>query len=129
VKRVQLLPILVLVMVLAMALVMVACSPIEQQARNTAAALHGAISAAQAQYQSQCSTNPGSGACITITRAIDGQNALITAVEAYCGWSPSAPPPTGSQTCVPVKSAAGGLQTAVNNANLFIAEIKGVLKP
>jgi hypothetical protein len=116
-------------LILLLVLAEVACSPLEQQARNTAAALQGAISAAQTQYKSQCTLTPSVTACTTINRAVEGQNALITAVEAYCGWSQNAPPPMGSQTCVPIKGAAGGLQTAVNNANLFITEIKGVLKP
>jgi hypothetical protein len=33
-----------------------------------------------------------------------------------------------SAQCVPVKSAQAGLQTAVANADLFVAEIKGVIK-
>jgi len=118
-----------LALIVVMTLAMVACSPLEQQARNTAAALQGALSAAQTQYLTQCKANPTQAACVTINRAVDGQNALVTAVEAYCGWSQSAPPPNGTATCVPVKSAAAGLQTAVNNANLFITEVKGIIHP
>lgn len=113
--------------ILLLTLATVACSPLEQQARNTAAALQGAISAAQVKYQTQCTADKTLTACTTINRAVDGQNALVTAVEAYCGWSQSAPPANGSQPCVPVKSAAAGLQAAVNNATLFITELKGVL--
>jgi len=116
-------------LILTLTLVLVACTPLEQQARNTAAALQGALSAAQAQYQTQCTANPKDTPCVTINQAVAGNNALVTAVEAYCGWSQSAPPANGTATCVPVKSAAAGLQTAVNNANLFIAELKGILHP
>lgn len=115
-------------MLVALFLVTTACSPIEQNARNTAAALQGALSAAQAKYQTECTSSPKDQACVTINQAVAGQNALITAVEAYCGWSESAPPPTGSATCVPVKTAAAGLQTSINNANLFITELKGILQ-
>jgi hypothetical protein len=105
-----------------------ACSPLEQQARNTAAALQGALGAAQAKYQTTCTADKTQSVCVTINRAVDGQNALVTALEAYCGWSQTAPPANGSQTCVPVKGASAGLQTAINNANLFVSELKGVVQ-
>jgi hypothetical protein len=108
--------------------VMVACSPLEQQARNTAAALNGAISAAQTQFMSECTASPKDQPCVIINQAVAGQNALVTAVEAYCGWSETSPPANGAETCVPVKGAAAGLQTAINNATLFITELKGIVK-
>jgi hypothetical protein len=107
-----------------------ACPALEQNARDTAAALNGAITAAQSQYQTECKSNPSEKQCLIINEAIDGQNALVTASEAYCGWSVTAPPPNPGKTpCVPVKSAQAGLQTAIANANLFITEVKGVIKP
>jgi hypothetical protein len=116
-------------LLLCLTLVLTACSPLEQQARNTAAALQGALAAAQTQYTVECTANPKQSYCLTINQAVAGQNALITALEAYCGWSQSAPPANGTAPCVPVKTAAAGLQTAVNNANLFVTELKGIMKP
>jgi hypothetical protein len=113
---------------LATTLALVACSPLEQQARNTAAALQGAITAAQAQFQSTCSATPTQTPCTIINQAVAGQNALVTATEAYCGWSEANPPANATTACVPVKSASQGLQTAINNAALFITELKGVIK-
>ena len=113
---------------LVLTLCLTACSPLEQNARNTAAALQGAISSAQAKYQTQCSADKTQQACVTINRAVEGQNALVTAVEAYCGWSQSAPPANGSLPCTPVKGSAAGLQAAINNAQLFITELKGVIQ-
>lgn len=107
---------------------MVACSPIEQQARNSAAALGGLLAAAQTQYQAGCTTNPSQSICTTINQAISGENALITATEAYCGWSAASPPGAPSQACVPVKTATAGLQTAIANANSFISQLKGAVK-
>jgi hypothetical protein len=114
----------------ALCFVLVACplTPIEQSARNTAAALQGAIAAAQAQYQTQCTSTPTVQACVIINQSIAGQNALITATEGYCGWSVSAPPANPTAPCVPVKTAQAGLQAAINNANLFVTELKGVIK-
>ena len=113
---------------LALTVVMVACTPLEQTARNTAAALQGAIGAAQSKYQTQCTASPNLTACTVINQAIAGQNALVTATEAYCGWSPTNPPANTTATCVPVKSAAGGLQAAVANASLVVTELKGILQ-
>jgi len=113
---------------IVLTLILTACSPLEQNARNTAAALQGALTAAQAQYLTECTASPKDAPCVTINAAVAGQNALVTAVEAYCGWSEAAPPAIPTATCVPVKTAAAGLQTSINNANLFISEIRGILK-
>lgn len=107
--------------------VTLACSPVEQKARDTAAALNGALSAAQTQYAATCATNAKQPACTTINQAVAGQNALVTAVEAYCGWNPLLPPPDKTATCVPVKGATAGLNAAISNATLFITELQGIL--
>lgn len=115
-------------LIVACCLATTACTPLEQSARNTAAALQGALGAAQAQYQTACTADKTQTACTTINRAIDGQNALVTAVEAYCGWSVTAPPANGALPCVPVKGATAGLQTAINNATLFVTELTSLTK-
>ena len=116
-----------LLIVTALSLAMVACTPIEQQARNTAAALQGAIVAVQAQYQATCTPNPSQASCVSINKGVAAQNLLITATEAYCGWSTSAPPSNPMVTCVPVKGAQAALQTAILNANAVITELKGLV--
>jgi hypothetical protein len=117
-----------IVVLVAVTLATTACSPIEQNARNTAAALQGALGAAQAKYQVACTADKTQTACTTINRAIDGENALVTAIEAYCGWSTLTPPASSTQTCVPVKGATAGLQTAINNATLFTTELTSLIK-
>ncbi len=113
----------------ALCFILTGCTSIEQTARDTAAALQGAIAAAQAQYQTQCTASPTLQACTVINQAIAGQNALVTATEGYCGWSAASPPVNpSSATCTPVKTAQAGLQTAINNANLFVTELKGVIQ-
>jgi hypothetical protein len=115
--------------VLTLSLMVCNTTPLEQNARSAAAGLNGALSAAQTQYQTQCVANPKLSPCVTINKAIDGQNALVTAVEAYCGWNPLSPPanPT-TVACAPVKGAAAGLTAATANANLFITELKGIIQ-
>lgn len=114
--------------VLTACILLIGCSPLEQNARNTAAALQGAIVAAQTSQQSSCSANSQQESCIVITKAINGQTALVTSIEAYCGWSITNPPSDPNATCVPVKTAQAALETAIANATTFITELKGVIK-
>jgi hypothetical protein len=103
------------------------CSPLENQARDTAAALSGSIVAAQNKYQAGCAANPGQEICTVINRGVSGENALITAVETYCGWTPTLAPPDPTATCVPVKSAEAALRTAIANAGTLTLQIKGAI--
>src|SRR6266576_805348 len=113
-----------LVLVIVLTLAMVACSPLEQQARNTAAALQGIIVAAQAKYHDSCVGNPSQNVCQLINKGISGENALITAGETYCGWSVSAPPADPNAKCVPVKGAEAALRSGLANATQLTLEIK-----
>ena len=107
-------------------ILMVACSStLAQQARDTSAALNGAIAGAQAKYQSSCTANPSQQVCTVINQAVAGQNALITATEAYCGWVAGTAPT--NQTCTPVSNAEAGLTAAIANANQLITQIKGAI--
>ncbi len=106
---------------------MLACSPVENQARDTAAALSGSIVAAQTRYQSTCAAQPNQEICQVINRGISGENALITAVETYCGWSATLAPPDPAAKCVPVKSAEAALRTAIANAATLTLQIKGAI--
>jgi hypothetical protein len=106
---------------------MVACSPLENQARDVAAALSGSIVAAQSKYQESCRANPSQAICQAINRGVSGENALLTAVETYCGWAVTPPPLDPNAKCVPVKSASVTLQTAIANAAALTIQIKGAL--
>ena len=112
---------------LAACIMLTGCSPLEQNARNTAAALQGVIVAAQAKYHDSCVANPSQTVCQQINNGVSGENALVTAIETYCGWSPTAPPSDPNATCVPVKSATAGLTAAISNANTLTIEIKGAI--
>jgi hypothetical protein len=118
---------LIVVMMVMAAVVMTGCSPIEGQARDTAAALQGSLVAAQSQYQASCATNPSQSICQLINRGVSGENALITSVEAYCGWTAGTVPASPTATCVPVKSAQAALVAAIANATTLTLEIKGAL--
>ena len=106
---------------------LVACSPIENRARDTAAALSGSIVAAQTKYQASCAASPRQQVCQIINQGVSGENALITAVETYCGWSPTLAPPDPTAKCVPVRSAEAALEVAIANAATLTLQIKGAL--
>jgi len=108
-------------------LAMLGCSPLENQARDSAAALSGSLVAAQTKYQASCSANPSQEICQVINRGVSGENALITAVETYCGWAVAPAPPDPNAKCVPVRSAQAALQTAIANAATLTLQIKGAL--
>ena len=116
-----------LLCVILVTLPMLACSPLEQKARDTSAALQGAIIAAQAKYHDSCVANSNQTVCREINNAIAAENGLITASETYCGWSPLAPPSDPNAKCVPVKTAQAALTVAIANAATLTLEIKGAI--
>lgn len=115
---------------LPLLLVTLACpgTQLEQNARDVSASLGGLLQTAQAQHQ-ECLSDATSATCQTIKRGVSGQNALITSLESYCGWSTTAPPPDTGATCVPVKGLESSLKSAISNANQLVTEIKGTVKP
>ena len=115
------------ILVVIMLLPMLGCSPLENQARDTAAALSGSIIAAQTKYQVSCGANATQEICQVINRGASAENALVTAVETYCGWTPTLAPPDPTAKCVPVKSAQAALQAAIANAAALTLQIKGAI--
>lgn len=116
-----------LLIAILLTVILAGCAPIEEKARDTAAALNGSITAAQAKYQTSCTANPTQQICKTINQGVAGQNALITSIQTYCGWSASVPPSDPTAKCVPVKSAEPALNAAIANAARLTTEIKGAL--
>lgn len=119
---------LLLIPLLMFTFVLTGCPKIQQTARDTAAALGGAITAAQTQHQAECAATPTGQTCVLINKAVVAQNSLITSIEAYCGWTAGVLPTDPNAACVPVSGAKAGLQTAISNANTFIGQLKGVIQ-
>lgn len=101
------------------------CPTADQSARDVLAAATGTIQQAQSDYKQECTASPSEPKCVLINQAIAGQNAAITALEAYCGFVPNVTLPTA--TCVPVKSAVGALNAAIANLKNFTGEIAAIL--
>ena len=119
--------VMTIVLILSCLLSMAGCSPVERQARDTAAALSGSIVAAQPKYQQGCAIQPAQEICQMINRGVSAQNALITAIETYCGWVLTPVPPEPTATCIPAKSTQAALQAAIANATTLTLQIKGAL--
>lgn len=130
---------LALLIALPIMLVAIGCTPVEQKARNTEAALNGLITPLQAQYQASCSApanlqvNPQM--CDLINRGVSAQNALATAAETYCGFAvallPNDPALRASvlaTNCVPQKNAKGLLVSATLNAGQIVLELRAAIK-
>lgn len=120
-------PLLIAAAILAMVFT-TACpkTSLEVNARNSAAVLYGLIKSAQGTYGSFCGQNPTASVCQTINRAVDGQRALITAAETYCGWA------IGTATdpkavCHPVKDAESAFLASIANARELTLELKGLV--
>lgn len=113
---------------LSLTMVMIGCHPVEQSARDSAAGLSGSIVAAQQRYQTTCTSNPSQEVCQVINRGVAAENALIAAVETYCGWTVAQAPPDPTAKCVPVKTAQQTLQVAIANANTLTTQIRGSIR-
>jgi len=115
------------VLLLCFTLVLTACPAPNEQARDVSAALKGELTTAQQQNQEKCNADPSVFPCQLINKAISAQNALITADQAYCGWSEATPLDQRDTPCVPVKTAEAGLKAAIANAQPFIEQLKGAI--
>ena len=106
-----------------------ACSPVDQQARDVIAGAKGAITAAEAQHP-ECSPlrhpeNQQQAACVTIAKAIAAENTAIDALNLYCNFSPSDP---GSQQCERVQSAQDFLKNSLLSLQTITGDVKGLVQ-
>jgi hypothetical protein len=114
--------------VFTLALFAVGCSPLEQNARDVSAAAQGYIDQAQSIHQTECVANPSLSVCQIINRAVDAQNALVDAVESYCGW-PTRPTDqelaVATANCQKISTAQAALSTAVRNVDNLMGDLRG----
>jgi hypothetical protein len=115
------------ILTIALLTILTSCQHLEQKARDASAGLQGSIIAAQAKYHDTCVADSTQTACQDINRAIAGENALVTSIETYCGWSVTVPPADLNAKCVPVQSAQDGLNAAIANAQTLSLEIRGMI--
>ena len=118
-----------IILLMTATILLIGCNNLESNARDVAASLNGVLTTAQSQRAEACQLNPTDAPCVLIKRGVAGQNALITATEAYCGWATTSAPLDPTTKCVPVKGAEAALKTAIANANELTLEIKQVVHP
>lgn len=104
------------------------CTPLEDSAKDAAAASQAVIQAEQAAHRAACELDSTPAICVNINKAIDAQNALVTAAEIYCGW-PANPNPAqlaqaGAMPCQHIASGKAALQAAVLNLNAIVGTVK-----
>jgi uncharacterized lipoprotein NlpE involved in copper resistance len=115
--------------VLAITLVLVGCTNFVRASVDSLAAAQGFIGQAQKNHQAECSVDPSQDfPCQTINRAVDAQNAAVSALEVYCQL-PVAPDPAtlasvGTQACNENPSAKQVLVSALANLNQILSSYK-----
>jgi hypothetical protein len=113
------------------ALFFVGCQPIEDTAFQAAATAQGFITQAQANHGEECRADKTRPVCVKINEAVDAQNLLIDAIEAYCNF-PVRPAPEElknfSSTCSKNASARERLQLAIRNVQVVIRDVKGAIQ-
>lgn len=120
-------PVITTLAVLTLALT--GCSPLENSARDAAAAAQGFIEQAQQNHLTECQANPEKDfPCQNINQAIGAQNLLIDAIEQYCGF-PSRPGAEALKAlegrhCIRNKAAGERLRSAVASLNSIIADYR-----
>lgn len=114
---------LALVPLLLGTLILTACPPIQETARDGVATAKGYLDAAKAHHP-ECSTpQVNVGVCDLLSRATGAKDAVIDAVNVYC-TSPSYDQTGG--VCVPNKSAKPKLDAALRDLNQILADVKKI---
>lgn len=111
------------VAILSLAFLLAGCSPLENHARDAAAAAQGFIQQAQKNHQAECQAFPTKPwPCVAINEAVGAQNLLIDAVEQYCGWPSGVAAPT--QPCLRKAEYQKRLAAAVDSVNRIIKDYR-----
>src|SRR5690349_19508030 len=93
-----------LVSLIGLCLILAACDPPQNVARDGIAAAHGVLVQAQNKYNAECSQNPNMRNCRVIHDAVQAQNIAIDSLELYCQGI-NTPSFMDGGKCVPDKSA------------------------
>lgn len=118
------------IMLVAVALsgLMVACTPLERSAYNTAVAAKAFLDTEKKAHP-ECSTAATSTVCVDIAKAVAAKDVLLDALTIYCAGPDFA---NGGACNAPAKGtpaavqASAKLQAAISNYKLVAADLKGV---
>lgn len=115
--------------ILISCLLIVACTPVERAAYNTAVGAKAFLDSVKSAHP-ECATTPTTTVCQDLTKATAAKDLLIDAIATYCGITPTTNP---TQACTPpIKNtpaytiATNALQSAIANYNQLATDLKGV---
>lgn len=120
-----------LVLLFACCGLLAGCENFVRASVDSLAAAQGFIGQAQKNHQPECSVDPSKDfPCQTINRAVDAQNAAVSALEIYCQL-PVAPDPAtlaniGTKTCNANPSAKDVLVSALANLDQILSSYKSL---
>ena len=105
---------------------------LESKARDVSATAQGYISQAQTIHRAECIQDRTKPVCQTINQAVGAQNALLDAIETYCGWPVR---PTAEQlrtaagtSCKRSQPSQEFLQNSISNLSAIMEDIKSSAK-
>lgn len=111
---------------MGLVLILAACQPLEDTARDVIAGAKGFIQKAQENHLAECTANPTKEfPCRIINRAVAAQNLAVDSLYVYCGFTKDTPPNT---LCAANKSKAAALKSALETLNRIIADYKEASK-
>lgn len=106
-------------------LLLLGCTPVEQNARDGIATAAAVLRFAQTKYGPSCTANPKQAICQNINKAVHANNLAIDALESYCQLTPASDP---TLPCKPVKALEPALASALANLNQTVTDLKGALQ-
>ena len=103
----------------------IGCQSLDRSARDGIAAFKGYLEQAITRRGPECVASNGTAKyCDAIKRAASAENAAVSALAAYCQFTPFDAQNTPDKPCSPVKDLEGGLKSALANLNQLSGEIK-----
>jgi len=112
---------------LALLLATVACAPVQDVARDGIAASKGALVTAQSKYRDQCTANPAMKPCRIIHEGVAAQHLAVEALDLYC-QGVATPSFLDGGKCSPDKSVEPRLKAALQNLDVMIRDVKGLIQ-
>ena len=119
------------VLLLACCGLLTGCENFVRASVDTLAAAQGFIGQAQKNHSAQCVVDPSADfPCQTINKAVEAQNAAVSALEIYCQL-PAAPDPAtlanmGTKECNANPAAKDVLANALSNLEQILASYKSL---
>src|SRR5690349_24283944 len=114
-----------LVLLVALCVILAACEPPQNVARDALAANHGVLVTYQNKYQNRCANNPSMKPCRLIHEAVSAQNLAVDALDLYCQGI-TTPSFMDGGPCAPDKSAEPKLRAALKNLDVIMRDVKSL---